>query len=82
MTPHRAKGNKEKQIEKTAKATEVVAISIYKGKCGHWDFGNFPSDYKILQFRPVWKEYLNARYAYELLHDKLIKVASKKYKNL
>ena len=69
-------------MKKTAVAQEIVAISIYKDKCGHYDFGNFPSYYKILQQRPLWTEYLNVRNQFEILHDKLIKIAIKKYKDL
>ena len=74
--------SKIKEINKTTKAQELVAISIYKDKCGHFDFGNFPSDYKIIQYRTLWKKYLDIRMEFEIVHDKLIKMARRKYRNL
>jgi len=77
--------NSPQQIEKvkeTSKASEIVVISIFRDKCGHWDFGNFPSDYKILEHKELYLKYLDARYEFEILQEKLIKIAHKKYKSL
>lgn len=49
-----------------------IKIGATLNKIDHWDFGLFPNPQKeILVNEEFWKEFVDARFKYEMLYDKL-----------
>ena len=55
-----------------------IVISWATGVAPYFDFGLFKGSKKLQVSQEIWKKYVDARFAYEVIHKDLVSLALKK----